>query len=384
MERLKKTDILSWLNQFDLDIRKTKSARFMDQKVTPDVLSSVSEAIVECNPKEPFTINDIRYCNYANEIVTSIFNKPNIEDAPNEYDKFFSQPMKTLSYAKILEEIKRGNRNYYKINNYEILEYISLSDRKALEFLTIYIEKVLKNSGIWYIFEKFLRNPTKNNFSELKQFFDNFILNNTPITQTVEIHRIFTKILNILSFKYKTKGTIKGYLSKNIINYSDLLYNRVNFRDLQKPKNIPRKEFIKTISFSQNDLYQIQKAKRYVKKLHKFSEIHPFANYPATQFHHIFPQSEYPEIATLPENIIALTPNQHFFRAHPNNNTQLINKDYQKLCLICKLHSIEYDYSMQNNYYSLSNFIDVINIGYEVDLPKNISFEELKYWLIKF
>jgi len=267
MERLKKTDILNWLNQFDLDIRKTKNARFMDQKVTPDVLSSVSESIVECNPKEPFTVNDIRYCNYANEIVTSIFNKPNIEDAPNEYDKFFSQPMKTLSYAKILEEIKQGNRNYYKINNYEILEYISLSDRKALEFLTIYIEKVLKDSGIWYIFEKFLRNPTKNNFSELKQFFDDFILNNTPITQTVEIHRIFTKILNILSFKYKTKGTIKGYLSKNIINYSDLLYNRVNFRDLQKPKNISRKEFIKTISFSQNDLYQIQKAKRYVKRL---------------------------------------------------------------------------------------------------------------------
>jgi hypothetical protein len=383
MERLKKIDILNWLNQFDLDIRKTKNARFMDQKVTPDVLSSVSEAIVECNPKEPFTVNDIRYCNYANEIVTSIFNKPSIEEAPNEYDKFFSQPMKTLSYAKILEEIKQGNRNFYKINNYEILEYISLSDRKALEFLTLYIEKVLNDSGIWEMFEKFLKNSTKENFYNLKDFFDKFILKNTPIKQTTEIHRIFSKILNILSFKYKAKGTIKGRLSENIINYNDLSYNRVNFRDLQKPKNIPRNQFVASIEFNQIDLYRIQKAKRYVKKIHPYSEIHPFSIYPATQFHHIFPQNEYPEIADLPENIIALTPTQHLFRAHPNNNTHLIDKSYQKLCLIYKLHSIEIDYFNQTNFYDLSNFIEVINIGYDVDLPKYISAEELKHWLIR-
>jgi len=381
---VKAVDIVNWLNQFDLDIRKTKNARFMDQKVTPDVLSSVSEAIVECNPKEFFTVNDIRYCDYANYIVTSIFNKPSIEDAPNEYDKFFSQPLKTLAYARILEETKQGNRNYYKINNYEILEYISLSDRKALEFLSIYIEKVLKDSGIWYIFEIFLNNPTKENFYSLKEYFDNFILNYTPINQTTEIHRIFTKILNILSFKYKTKGTIKGRLSENIINYNDLLYNRVNFRDINKPKNIPRDQFAISIKFEKIDLYRIKKAKRYVKKIHPYSEIHPFPSYPATQFHHIFPQSWYPEIADLPENIIALTPNQHFFRAHPNNNTNLIDKNYQKLCLICKLHSIESDYFNQTNFYSLKNFIDVINIGYNVNLSKNISFEELKHWIIAF
>ena len=30
--------IKNYLNQFDLDIRKTRDARFMDQKCTPDVI----------------------------------------------------------------------------------------------------------------------------------------------------------------------------------------------------------------------------------------------------------------------------------------------------------------------------------------------------------
>ncbi len=384
MLRFNQKDIINWLNQFDFNIKKTHNARFMDQKVTPDVLSSVSEAIIECKPNEPFRINDIRYCDYANYIVTSIFNKPSIELVPNEYDKFFSQPIKTLAYAKILEEIKDGNRNFYKINNYELLEYISLSDRKAYEFLSLYIEKVLRDSGIWELFENFLNNQTTESFYFLKDKFDEFILTYTPINQKIEIHRIFAKILNILAFKYKTKGTIKGRLSDKIINYDDLLYNRINWRDINKPKNIPRKLFIQNFEFTPSYNYLVQKAKRYVKKIHQFSEIHPFPNYPATQYHHIFPQSNFPEIADVPENIIALTPNQHYFRAHPNNNTNLIDKDYQKLCLICKLHSIEYDYVMQNNYYNLSNFVDVINIGYEVGLSKNISFEELKHWIIAF
>ena len=36
--------------------------------------------------------------------------------------------------------------------------------------------------------------------------------------------------------------------------------------------------------------------------------------------------SKFPEIADCPENIISLTPNQHFYRAHPENKTQIIDK----------------------------------------------------------
>ena len=41
-------------------------------------------------------------------------------------------------------------------------------------------------------------------------------------------------------------------------------------------------------------------------------------------------ESEFPQIADSPENIIVLTPNQHFYRAHPNNKTSIIEKQYQR------------------------------------------------------
>ena len=41
----------------------------------------------------------------------------------------------------------------------------------------------------------------------------------------------------------------------------------------------------------------------------------------ATQAHHIFAQSDYPDIADYVENLIMLTPNQLFTMAHPKNNT---------------------------------------------------------------
>ena len=49
-------------------------------------------------------------------------------------------------------------------------------------------------------------------------------------------------------------------------------------------------------------------------------------NYPASQAHHIFMASKFPKIADCPENIISLTPNQHFYRAHPENKTQILDK----------------------------------------------------------
>lgn len=85
------------LDSKNYDIRKTKDARFMDQKVTPDVLSCVSECIIKflCeDTNKPFSIKDIQDLNYSHYIVKDIFNKPEIESAPNEYDKFFPNLLK--------------------------------------------------------------------------------------------------------------------------------------------------------------------------------------------------------------------------------------------------------------------------------------------------
>ena len=69
--------------------------------------------------------------------------------------------MEMLAYAQVLTKSKRGNRNYYKVNNKEILEYIALRERNALFFLKTYIEKTLNDSGIYNAFENFFNRQTK-------------------------------------------------------------------------------------------------------------------------------------------------------------------------------------------------------------------------------
>ncbi len=372
----------------DFDIRKTHNARFYDQKVQPDVISAVCESILYCldDISKTFSVNDIRYCNYSNELVTQIFNKPDIKKAENEYDKFFSQPLKTLAYSGLIEETKNGRTNSYKVLEKEIIEYISLRDRNGYYFLTIYFEKVLKDSGIWQYFDVFFKAQTQSSLESLRKNYVDFIIRNTPINKELEPIRILNPMLNILSFKYKKLGSIKGKV--NEINYNDLLYNRPNWRDIKKDKSITRAEFNK-IFFEQgvdnhkSYEYHISKAKRFVKSIHQVSEIHRFKEYQATQAHHIFLSSEFPELADIPENIIAITPNQHFYRAHPNNKTAILDKSYQIICLISKLDSIEIDYYNNTGFYNKNNFIDVINTGLEQSFDYTVSFEELKHNIMK-
>ncbi len=153
---------------------------------------------------------------------------------------------------------------------------------------------------------------------------------------------------------------------------------------MNKDKSITRQQFLQSfddkLDNSNHYKYSIEKAKKFVKQIHKYSEIHRFDSYIATQAHHIFPQNKYPEIADFPENIIAITPNQHFSRAHPNNKTAEIDFNYQLICLISKLDSIEMNYMQQKEDYSKEDFVNVLNIGYETDFfTKTMSFEELKH-----
>ena len=39
-------NITNHLQNFDFDVRKSKDARFMDQKVTPDVLSIIADCVL--------------------------------------------------------------------------------------------------------------------------------------------------------------------------------------------------------------------------------------------------------------------------------------------------------------------------------------------------
>ena len=70
--------ISNHLAGYDLSILRTQDARFMDQKVTPDVLCIVSDCILQFikeNSNREFTARDIWESDYANENIKDIFNK---------------------------------------------------------------------------------------------------------------------------------------------------------------------------------------------------------------------------------------------------------------------------------------------------------------------
>ena len=348
--------IQEFLDEHDYDIRKTHNGRWIDQKCTMDVVCLVSDCIVEYTSgrnRKSFTVNDIWYNDYTVDNVQQIFSKPNpTEKASNEYDKYFGQPIKLLDAAGIIHGEKSGHGYVYSIVNQDLLEYISFRERNCYNFLCLYIEKVLRDSGIYRMFEYFFRLQDKNSFKELKDSYTSFTIQNTPINGAKECGRIFTKVLNPLACKYKKCGTERGHISKDIITQDKIMYNQRNWRDIlsEKPKDMTRVDYEVTLPKPDEDYmttYRINRAKR---NLRRFNDVYRNSKTevyderhiddPATQMHHIFPANEYPQIADYLENLIALTPTQHFTYAHPNNNTQYIDRAYQYLCLIAKTGSI--------------------------------------------
>lgn len=68
--------------------------------------------------------------------------------------------------------------------------------------------------------------------------------------------------------------------------------------------------------------------------------------------------------------MIALTPTQHFTYAHPNNNTQYIDRTYQYLCLVAKTGSIRDNLLQKNNEPKIYDFYlyqTVLSTGLESD-----------------
>lgn len=386
-----RTDIEHYLKQFDLDIRKSHDARFMDQKCTPDVVCFIADCIInDIQPNQSFRVCDIWNSQYFIKNTRVIFNKPwaNNKKAKNEYDKFIQQPLRMLSYAHILNVTKHGNCNIYSIKNHTILDYIAQKDRNAYNFLYCYFEKVLSDSGLWQNFLNYKKDPNSITFDELKNKYTRFIIGNTPINGKVEVHRIFPKILNVFAVENQIFGSVRGTISKFVFSFSDLMYNRKNWRDLNKEKTITRQEAEQATDKEQQEVYNayyIQKAMNLLRKIQVESEIHDmFCNGEATQIHHIFPKSDYPQIAHYIENLIKLTATQHYTKAHPNNKTQQINKDYQLTCLLAKADTIEKSLRQYGDrYYRKESFIYIIKIGLSQDIDMTLSFAEIKAKLIR-
>ena len=391
---LTREDIIAFCDKHNYDIRLSGNGRWIDQKCTPDVVWSISDFVIEYveNVGYSFTARDIWESDYAKETIADTFSKPGTDDinAVHEYDKVFSQPLNMLSYAGVIEDIGSKNRHRYIIKDKNVLEFIARNDLNALRFLQIYVEKVLNDSGLMSSFDSFFTYQDSIHFNNLKKHFISFYHMYTPIKKEYEPKRIFTKVLNPLAYKYSKKGTEHGHISRDIITRSDLMYNRDNFRDIyyDKPKGVARGAweknhvnldvrkgyFMQEMNASKRTLRNyIAEYKNNTSELTLYNTNHSDDSTP-TQIHHIFPKNEFPTIMYFIENLIALTPNQHFEFAHPKNNTFIVDLEAQRELLIAKTYSIKNNIENPNEVtiYSFSDFLYVLGQGWADERVESI------------
>ena len=356
-----------------------------------DELCFVADCVVvylQEGGSQPFQSPDIWHTQYAIDNVQKLFSKPNPTDKTtiDEYNKFFRQPLKMLAAAGVLrEDGKKNNTIQFCVENEAVLDYLSLRERNCFDFLCSYISKTLKDSGLWDAFASFFDEQTVEQYDNVKEKFRQFCWKYTPINNATEPNRIFTKVLNPLAVLFKKKGSVGGYLSKKIITLEDIKYNRTNFRDKDKDKNISRQEAQVADRFQDVVYdYNVEKAKRRLRKFNDRynggrSEITDALSIgqQATHMHHIFPKKEFPKIADYVENLIALTSGQHLQKAHPAGNTQAIDRDYQYICLISKTESIRRNLvdGVGEPLYDFVLFMLVLDTGLRTDyferLPEN-------------
>lgn len=387
--------IKAFVERRNYDVRKSGNARFTDQKCIPDVVCAVAECIIEYVREDlstTFSKDDIWHSQYANDLLAECFSKPDTENetTTSEYDKFFAQPMKMLAAAGILTEAKVNGVNIYRIVERDILSFISSREKNALVFLDVYLTKVMKDSGCMPNFEEFFNKQDKNSLYALRDKLTVLYRDYTPVRGSYEPPRIYNKIINIMAFRRRKKGAVRGDVSQFPLTIDEIRYNRINWRDVEKPKGVSRQEY--TLQLDNNvgrytGYYErsINQAKKFVRELEQYSEVHHYPAYIATDAHHIFMKSEYPELADMPENIIALTGTEHYSYAHPNRNTQRTDPNYQMVCLISKLDSIERNFQEGNEDYSLADFTKVLNEGLDTEeFNVQMGFEGIKAQLLKY
>lgn len=378
-----------YLSKFDFDIRKSNDARFVDQKCTPDIVCFMADCVLNMVATKPtFVIKDIWETQYFIKNCRVIFNKPwaNDKKAYSEYNKVLSQPLKLLAYAKILDVAKIKGTLTFSVKNEELLDFISRKDRNAYNFLYCYFTKVLKDSGFLKYLESYKLDYTRDLNDARSTVYEKYyrlISGNTPSQSRTDIRRMFHKIINV----YAVEHNIPGSNGKFSATYSEMMYNKKNWRDLDKEKSITRQEALNKEETEKQDAinsYYVQKAISIIRKTHKESEVKDqWGIGEATQVHHIFPKSNFPELAHYVENLILLTATQHNTKAHPSNKTQQINKDYQLTCLLAKSDSIENSIKKGEFIYRKESFVYVINTGLSENLEIELNFREIKTELSK-
>lgn len=379
--------IKEFLNDHDYDVRKTGNGRWIDQKCIYDEVCFVSDCIVDYllnGGEQPFTSPTIWHQEYSISNVMHVFGKPDptTKSVIDEYNKFFRQPMKMLAAAGVLSENKVGSTIFFSVKNQDMLEHIALRERNAFDFICLYIEKVLRDSGMWDPFASFFDEQTEEQYENVKAKFAKFCKDYTPITTDLEANRIFTTIINQLACNMHKKGTYRGHMSSTIITLDKIAYNKPNWYDnlTGKEKNISRRDFAENGALDIDDNTYDYMVTRAMRNLREFilkyynNEPEVIDRYSIGQrqsaIHHIFPRSKFPSIAMYIENLIALTSAQHLQEAHPGGNTREIDKGFQYTCLIYKTDHIKKNIEGIPGIpvkYCFRDFMHVLDVGLSTD-----------------
>lgn len=388
-------DIDSFLNKYDdFDIRLNHDARYVDQKCTPDIVCFIADCIVStsCATKS-FSINDLWNEKYFIDNCRVIFGKPSPDDpdARNEYNKVLCQPLKLLAYAHVLNVEKNDRQLWFFVNDRMMLEYVATKERNAYNFMLKFFMRVAESSGIKRFFDEYVEacviNPRDAKANIYGKYY-RFISANTPSHSKTDIDRIFHKVFNLFAYSNMLPGS-----HGKLLDWYDLMYNRVNWRDKDnKKKSLTREQAKKAEieEINQNFYidYQVNKAIRKVRqKQGEVSEVaDDLSSGIATEVHHIFPKSQFPELASYFENLILLTSSQHCQKAHPRSNFHLVDKEYQLICLMAKSRTIEnYIKESGESFYTKKSFIYVVNTGTETEeLDDSATFKEIRLFIHNF
>jgi hypothetical protein len=383
--------INDYLSSLDLNLRQKDSLAFANQKIKADVLEIIAELIIKHTDdnQNPFTSPELEK-NEANiDIISRTFSKPLINDplAASEMDKFFSQPLKYLSFYKVLKLETVSNRNYYTVLRKDILEYIKSSTFNSLQFI-IFANKnfLINNLELKIHFDNFFFNQNQTTYSKVKLEFERFINKYTYVVNIAEPRRVFAPFINPIAYELKKKGSIGGRISPRIIVYSDLKYNRPNFynESIGVPPGMTRQEYLprylatidEQSGFDAEERTSIRKVKNRHAQISEYS-----GQTGASEVHHIFTRSQFENLRCYRENLINLTPNEHRNQAHPNSNFSIVDENFQTKLLFCKLESIKNSIFLNDTFYKLQNFTKVLIVGYNKNISLNSNFNEVHDFL---
>jgi hypothetical protein len=384
--------INSYLSSQDLTLRDRGPLSFANQKIKADVLEVIAELIIKYTDEHQghFTSSELENNEINIEIISKTFSKALTDDplAAREMDKFFSQPLKYLSFYKVLAIETIRNRNYYTVLKKDILEYIKSSTYNSLQFIIAANKNFLiKNPELKIYFDNFFFHQNQTTYAIVKNEFEKFINKYTNIVNIAEPRRVFAPFINSIAYDLQKRGSISGKISPRIIIYNDLKYNRPNFynENIGVPPGMTRQEYLPTYlatldeqwGFDAEERTAIRKVKSRHKQISEYS-----GETGATEAHHIFTRSQFENLRVYKENLINLTPNEHRNRAHPNSNFSIVDESFQTKLLFSKLESIKKSIFLNDSFYNLQNFTKILNVGYNQNISANANYNQVKEFLM--